>query len=419
MHRLLLRGCRAYATARKRAPGPAAAARADLAALDARHARVLAIARRARARHDAAHPAPKPPALLAPYARFAALRAAFLDTLPLLDADADADMAALARDETAALLAQMDALAAGDLRARALAMARQADDPTAAASAAPLGALLEIKPGVGGAEGALFCADLERMYTRFLTARGLPPTPVQRAPTDGGGLREVLMEVRARGGGGAGGPGPYELLRFESGAHRVQRVPATESAGRVHTSTASVLVLPLVEEGAEPSTPLYRPEDVRIEVMRARGAGGQHVNKTESAVRLTHVPTGIVVAMQDERSQHVNRRRAFTVLASRLLAARLAAEAAARRSRRNRIVGGVERSDKIRTYNWPQARITDHRVGLSVSLEGVMEGPGLATLIDALAADHEERLLEELEEELGEAGEGEAGEGETVGEGRK
>ncbi|KAI4293913.1 release factor [Schizophyllum commune Tattone D] len=277
-----------------------------------------------------------------------------------------------------------------DLRNQVVELAKAQEGGTAGDPAA-LGALLELKPGVGGAEGALFCVDLERMYMRYAAEHGWQLTPVNRSETESGGLREVLMEVRKGKGRGD----------FESGAHRVQRIPATESSGRVHTSTASVLVLPLVEEGSTPTTtPLFKMEDVRIEVMRARGAGGQHVNKTESAVRLTHIPTGIVVAMQDERSQHVNRRRAFTVLTSRLLAQRLVQEAEDRRKRRNSLVSGVDRSDKIRTYNWPQSRITDHRIGMSVNLEPVMEGHGLETLIRALAADHEERLLEEMEEEV-------------------
>ncbi|TRM57374.1 peptide chain release factor 1 [Schizophyllum amplum] len=340
----------------------------------------------ARPRQHASATAP----LAAAWDRYQSARDAALQTADLLH-DSDPDMAAMARDELPALLATLDDLATNELP-------RLLIPPS---DTAALGALLELKPGVGGAEGALFCADLERMYMRLATTHGWQAAHVHRSETESGGIREALLEIRPgkRRKTDDDNLGVYDALRHESGAHRVQRVPATESGGRVHTSTASVLVLPLVEEGEEaPSTPLYNLADVRVEVMRARGAGGQHVNKTESAVRLTHVPTGIVVAMQDERSQHVNRRRAFQVLASRLLARRLAEETAARRARRNSVVGGVERSDKIRTYNWPQSRITDHRIGRSVNLEGVMEGDGLWTLICALQEDYEARLLEEMDE---------------------
>jgi len=195
----------------------------------------------------------------------------------------------------------------------------------------------------------------------------------------------------------------YDYLRWESGVHRVQRVPATEASGRVHTSTVAVVVLPLVEDSdGRENEELFRTflkEDVKIEVMRARGAGGQHVNKTESAVRLTHKPTGITVSMQDERSQHQNRRRAFQVLNARLMDLKLTKEMVERRTVRQNLVKNADRSEKIRTYNYAQDRVTDHRLGLSVkNLEHVMEGEGMIGIIEKLKRDyHETQILDILE----------------------
>lgn len=228
-----------------------------------------------------------------------------------------------------------------------------------------LGALIELKAGVGGAESCLFVVDLLRMYQRFLENSDYKFNMVSTNEIEQGGMRDALMEIS--------GPGAYDLLRWESGVHRVQRVPNTEASGRVHTSTVAVIVrhclslmytpftisrqvLPLVTEQEAQSQQLYRMEDVRIEVMRARGAGGQHVNKTESAVRLTHVPTGITVSMQDERSQHQNRRRAFQVLQARLMDQKVVRDMADKRAAKNNLVSGVDRSDKIRTYNYAQVR---------------------------------------------------------------
>lgn len=209
-----------------------------------------------------------------------------------------------------------------------------------------LSAIIDLKSGVGGSEASLFLADLLRMYQRLVNSRGWEASLIsQNDATEGGGVKDALLEIR--------GEGAYDVLRWESGVHRVQRVPTTESSGRVHTSTVAVIVLPLVEEDKQ-NQEIFSIDDVKVEVMRARGAGGQHVNKTESAVRLTHIPTGITVSMQDERSQHQNKRRAFTVLRSRLMDIKLNQEMAERRATRRSLVLSADRSEKIRTYNYSQ-----------------------------------------------------------------
>jgi len=254
-----------------------------------------------------------------------------------------------------------------------------------------LSALVELKAGVGGSESSLFVGDLLRMYGRFARSNGWEPTVLASSESESGGLKDAILEIK--------GTGTYDALRWESGVHRVQRVPATESSGRVHTSTVAAVVLPLSEESRSDGTDdLVNLEDVRIEVMRARGAGGQHVNKTESAVRLTHVPTGITVSMQDERSQHQNKRRAFQVLRARLMDLKLMRDQAERRTTRRSLVRTADRSEKIRTYNYPQNRVTDHRLGKGsmVSCEAIMEGSGLQTLIDGLEDKDLSRALQEV-----------------------
>ncbi|KAG5645957.1 hypothetical protein DXG03_004749 [Asterophora parasitica] len=251
-----------------------------------------------------------------------------------------------------------------------------------------LSAILELKSGVGGSESSLFLENLLRMYVRLANVRRWG-VEVSTNSNEGGGVKDATVEVR--------GEGAYDALKWESGVHRVQRVPATEASGRVHTSTVAAIVLPLVEETNNPAEELFKMEDVKVEVMRARGAGGQHVNKTESAVRLTHVPTGITVSMQDERSQHQNRRRAFTVLRSRLMDQKITRDIAERRATRQNLVRTADRSEKIRTYNYPQERVTDHRIGLTLkNLSSCLEGDGLEDFIDALQKDHAESVLEEM-----------------------
>jgi peptide chain release factor 1 len=254
-----------------------------------------------------------------------------------------------------------------------------------------LSALVELKAGVGGSESSLFAAELLRMYGRFARLNGWEPTVLASSESDGGGYKDIILEVK--------GSSAYDALRWESGVHRVQRVPATEASGRLHTSTVATVVLPLSEESQSDWTDdLVKLEDVRVEVMRSRGAGGQHVNKTESAVRLTHVPTGITVSMQDERSQHQNKRRAFQVLRARLLDLKLMRDQADRRATRKSLVRTADRSEKIRTYNYPQNRVTDHRLGKGsmVSCEAIMEGGGLQMLIDGLKDKHLSEALQDV-----------------------
>ncbi|KAJ7046954.1 hypothetical protein C8F04DRAFT_938155 [Mycena alexandri] len=254
---------------------------------------------------------------------------------------------------------------------------------------AHLSALMELKSGVGGSEASLFLEEMLRMYLRLAQESRWKATVVASNRLDSGGVKDAVVEVK--------GAGAYDALQWESGVHRVQRVPATEQSGRVHTSAVAVVILPLIEESDAEKEELYSMDDIKIEVMRARGAGGQHVNKTESAVRLTHIPSGITVAMQDERSQHQNRRRAFQVLASRLMQVKLRREMEARRASRRNLVKGADRSDKIRTYNYAQERVTDHRIGLSLmNLTSMMEGDGLQDFIAALRRDHEETQMEDM-----------------------
>ncbi|MCL4676911.1 MAG: peptide chain release factor 1 [Pararhodobacter sp.] len=246
-------------------------------------------------------------------------------------------------------------------------------------------AILEIRPGTGGEEAALFAADLLRMYQRHADAQGWRCEVITLTETELGGLREAVMRVQ--------GEGVFARLKYESGVHRVQRVPVTESGGRIHTSAATVAVLP---EAAE--VDLHIPDsDLRIDTMRASGAGGQHVNTTDSAVRITHLPTGLVVT-SSEKSQHQNRRLAMDVLRARLFDMERQKQDAARSADRRAQVGSGDRSERIRTYNFPQGRLTDHRINLTLySLPQVMAGE-LDTVIDALTAQDRANKLAELDE---------------------
>ncbi|EKM55333.1 uncharacterized protein PHACADRAFT_255882 [Phanerochaete carnosa HHB-10118-sp] len=293
--------------------------------------------------------------------------------------DPDPTMQSLAREEQDDLLTKLTGLAEKTFPSLLV-----PPSPTA-----HLSAMLELKAGVGGSESSLFLTEIMRMYTRLAQMMGWQAVVVTNSTTDHGGTKDAVVEIK--------GEKVYDMLRWESGVHRVQRVPATEVNGRVHTSTVAVLVLPLVEDkGSEVDEDLFKMDEVRIEVMRARGAGGQHVNKTESAVRLTHIPTGITVSMQDERSQHQNRRRAFLVLRARLMDRKLTEEVTNRRDVRRSLVSSVDRSEKIRTYNFPQDRVTDHRIGLSLrNVASVMDGGGLQDFLDGLAKKHQDDLLEE------------------------
>ena len=244
---------------------------------------------------------------------------------------------------------------------------------------------LEIRAGTGGDESALFAGDLLRMYTRFAERQRWQVEMVSESPSELGGYKEVIVRIV--------GHGAYSRLKFESGGHRVQRVPATEAQGRIHTSACTVAVMPEADEIGEVD---INPADLRIDTYRASGAGGQHINKTDSAVRITHLPSGIVVECQDDRSQHKNKAQALKVLATRIKDVQLRAQQSAEAATRKSLVGSGDRSERIRTYNFPQGRITDHRINLTLyKLDMVMEGD-LDELTDTLMAEHQAELLAAL-----------------------
>ncbi len=244
--------------------------------------------------------------------------------------------------------------------------------------------ILEVRAGTGGDEAALFAGDLFRMYERYAALQGWKTEIVSVSEGAKGGFKEIIAAIHGRGA--------FAKLKFESGVHRVQRVPDTEAQGRVHTSAATVAVLPEADE----VDIKINDKDLKIDTMRAQGAGGQHVNKTESAVRITHLPTGVVIFVQDERSQHKNKARGMALLRARLYDMEQQKQNAARAADRKGQVGSGDRSQRIRTYNYPQARVTDHRINLTLhKLPQIMEGEGLGELIDALVADHQAALLAE------------------------
>ena len=244
---------------------------------------------------------------------------------------------------------------------------------------------IEIRAGTGGDESALFAADLFRMYARYAERQGWRVELVSESPSDLGGYREVIARIVGRGA--------YARLKFESGGHRVQRVPETEAQGRIHTSACTVAILPEADPVADVT---INPADLRIDTFRASGAGGQHVNKTDSAVRITHLPTGIVVECQDDRSQHRNRAQAMSVLASRLADKERREREQKEAAHRKSLIGSGDRSDRIRTYNFPQGRVTDHRINLTLyRIDAIMQGE-LDEIIDALAQEFQAEQLAEL-----------------------
>ena len=242
--------------------------------------------------------------------------------------------------------------------------------------------MLEIRAGTGGEESALFAGDLLRMYSRYAERRGWRVELMSESPSDLGGYREVIVELS--------GTDVYATMKFESGGHRVQRVPETEAQGRIHTSACTVAVMP---EAAEVGEIELNPADLRIDTFRASGAGGQHINKTDSAVRITHIPTGTVVECQDDRSQHRNKEKAMKVLVTRIRDAQVQAQHAEQAATRKSLVGSGDRSERIRTYNFPQGRITDHRVNLTwYKIEAMMAGD-LDDMFNALAAEYQAEQL--------------------------
>ncbi|MEM8700982.1 MAG: peptide chain release factor 1 [Pseudomonadota bacterium] len=243
-------------------------------------------------------------------------------------------------------------------------------------------AILEVRAGTGGDEAALFAGDLFRMYQRYAELQGWKVEILSASEGEVGGFKEIIASVS--------GENVFARLKFESGVHRVQRVPATESGGRIHTSAATVAVLPQAEDVDVD----VQDSDLRIDTFRASGAGGQHVNTTDSAVRITHIPTGIVVAVQDERSQHKNKARAMQLLRARIYDEERERAASERTEARRLQVGSGDRSERIRTYNFPQGRVTDHRIGLTLyKLEQIVAGEGLGEVIEALIVDHQANLL--------------------------
>jgi peptide chain release factor 1 len=295
------------------------------------------------------------------------------------DAETENDMKQMARDEIDRLEALEERLLA-DLRV--LLLPRDPNDDR--------DVILEIRAGAGGEEAALFAAELYRMYARYADRHRFTPELMSLNETGIGGVKEAIVSIH--------GDGAYSRLKFEGGVHRVQRIPATESSGRIHTSTATVIVMP---EADEVEVEIDEDKDLRIEVKRSSGPGGQSVNTTDSAVRITHLPTGLVVEIQDEKSQHKNKAKALSVLRSRLLERKLAEQRDADSATRRSMVGSGDRSDKVRTYNFPQDRVTDHRIGKTVhNLPAVMDGE-IDDLIDALNMADQAELLAAVTEQNG------------------
>ncbi len=283
----------------------------------------------------------------------------------------DAEMAQMAREEIASAQADLQELGA---QIQTALLPRDPDDERPA--------FLEIRAGTGGDESALFAGDLARMYLRYCERRGWRTEVMSESAAELGGFKELVLRIE--------GEQAYGALRFESGGHRVQRVPATESQGRIHTSACTVAVMPEPDEAAEVA---LNPAELRIDTFRASGAGGQHVNKTDSAIRITHLPTGLVAECQDDRSQHRNKAKAMAVLAARLRDKERSERAAREAATRKSLVGSGDRSDRIRTYNFPQGRLTDHRINLTLyKLGQVMDGD----LDEVLAALQAARAAEQL-----------------------
>ena len=302
-------------------------------------------------------------------------RADFDEAEAMMEGD-DPDMAELAREEYYSLKETIPEL---ENEVQLLLLPKDRDDDA--------NAVIEVRAGTGGDEAALFAGDLYRMYERFAGEQGWKVEPVSMSASEVGGFKEIVANVT--------GTGVFAKLKFESGVHRVQRVPETESGGRIHTSAATVAVLPEPDE----VDVQVDPGDLKIDTYRASGAGGQHVNTTDSAIRITHLPTGLVVTCQDGRSQHKNREKAMQVLRARLYEQQREASEGAEAEARKAMVGSGDRSERIRTYNFPQGRVTDHRIGLTLhKLPEIIAGPGLGELVDALIAEDEAKRLAAMNE---------------------
>ena len=304
------------------------------------------------------------------YREYKKVREGFLEAKAIFDDNPDADMRRLAEDEIAELRPRLEALE------RELPILLLPKDPNDAKNV-----IVEIRGGVGGEEAALFAGDLFRMYARYAERRGWRVDVIDKNATEIGGFKEISFSVD--------GAGAYSFLKYESGTHRVQRVPVTESSGRIHTSAVTVAVLPEAEEVEVE----IAPADLRIDTYCASGAGGQYVNRTETAIRITHLPTGIVVQCQDEKSQLKNKEKAMRVLRARILEAAREEQAATVAADRKSQVGSGDRSERIRTYNFPQGRVTDHRIGLTLhKLAAVLDGDLDELLAALITADQAEKL---------------------------
>ena len=310
------------------------------------------------------------------FQRWNQLQAALQDARQMLN-DPDDDMAALAREEVVQTEAALEQVGA------ALQVLLLPKDPNDSSNV-----FLEIRAGTGGDEAAIFSGDLFRMYHRYAEQKGWSVEIMSERPGDHGGYKELITRVA--------GTDVYAHLKFESGAHRVQRVPETESQGRIHTSACTVAVLPEIEEIDSVE---IKKEDLRVDTFRSSGDGGQHVNTTDSAVRLTHLPTGIVVECQDERSQHKNRARAMSLLQAKLLSSEQENQRASQASERRSLVGSGDRSERIRTYNFPQGRITDHRINLTLYKLDEVIGGDLDPLVVPLRQEHQADLLAAMADE--------------------
>jgi peptide chain release factor 1 len=309
------------------------------------------------------------------YRRFVALEADVAIAAELA-ADKDAATRAMGEEE---LIDLAPRIAAEELELQRLLVPKDPQDDS--------NIFLEVRAGTGGDEAAIFAGDLFRMYARYAESRGWEVEILSESPGEHGGYKEIICRIIGRGA--------FSLMKFESGTHRVQRVPATEAQGRIHTSAVTVAILP---ELAEVEAVELNPADLRIDTFRSSGAGGQHVNKTDSAIRITHLPSGIVVECQDERSQHKNRSRALSLLKARLLAAEREKQQSQQAQSRKLQVGSGDRSERVRTYNFPQGRVTDHRINLTLyKLDEVMNGR-IGELVAALNQEHQaEELAQQVE----------------------